>query len=177
MALPILQQERTDLEELMAKKQQEYDIEIDEKQAAIKAMEMKLSETQTYKELNAIDMTLKSHFIAKKFRDKACGKGAEPTYDDWLQLRALIDHTLPGFVPSIKSEFPQISSSELELCLLVRLRFRTDEIATLTHLSSSGVSKAKGRLLAKLFKTDIGGAKEFERRLLKIGRASCRERV
>ncbi len=163
-----LQQERTALEELMAKKQQEFDVEIDEKQAAIKAIEMKLSETQTYKELNAIDMALQSDAITKKFRDKACGKGAEPTYNDWLLLRALVDHTLPGFVPSIKKDYPQISSSDIELCLLVRLRFRTDEIATLSHLSSSGVSKAKGRLLTKIFKTDIGGAKEFERRLLKI---------
>ena len=163
-----LQQEKMALEELLAQKQNCYAVEIEEKRATIEALETKLKEDRTYQGFNAIDETIKSNEIVEKFKNIANGRGNAPTYSEWARLRTLIDSTLPDFVPFIKTHCPAVSESDIELCLLVRLGFRTDQIATLMHLTPSGVSKSKARLLQKIFHEDIGGAKEFEKMLLAI---------
>lgn len=163
-----LQQEKMALEELLAQNQNSYAVEIEEKRATIEALETKLKENRTYQEFNAIDETIKGDEIVEKFKNIANGRGNAPTYSEWARLRTLIDSTLPDFVPFIKTHCPAVSESDIELCLLVRLGFRTDQIATLMHLSPSGVSKSKARLLQKIFHEDIGGAKEFEKMLLAI---------
>jgi len=163
-----LQQEKMALEELLAQNQNSYAVEIEEKRATIEALENKLKEDRTYQGFNAIDETIKSDEIVEKFKNIANGRGNAPTYSEWARLRTLIDSVLPDFVPFIKTHCPAVSESDIELCLLVRLGFRTDQIATLMHLSPSGVSKSKARLLQKIFHEDIGGAKEFEKMLLAI---------
>ena len=163
-----LQQEKMALEELLAQNQNSYAVEIEEKRATIEALETKLKENRTYQEFNAIDETIKGDEIVEKFKNIANGRGNAPTYSEWAKLQTLIDSVLPHFVPFIKTHCPAVSESDIELCMLVRLGFRTDQIATLMHLTPSGVSKSKARLLQKIFHEDIGGAKEFEKRLLAI---------
>ena len=163
-----LLQEKMALEELLAQKQNSHAVEIEEKRATIEALETKLKENRTYQGFNAIDETIKSNEIVEKFKTIANGRGNAPTYSEWAKLQTLIDSVLPHFVPFIKTHCPAVSESDIELCMLVRLGFRTDQIATLMHLTPSGVSKSKARLLQKIFHEDIGGAKEFEKRLLAI---------
>ena len=163
-----LQQEKMNLEELLTRNQNDYTLEIEEKRATIEALEGKLKESRTYQELNAIDEAIKTDEIVQKFMTIASGKGEAPTLSEWARLRILINSTLPNFVPFIKTHCPSASEPDIELCLLVRLGFRTDQIAQLMHLTPSGVSKSKARLLQKVFHEDTGGAKEFEKRLFAI---------
>lgn len=161
-----LQQEKMTLEELLARNQNDHAIEIEEKRATIEALEAKLKETKTYKDCNAIDVALKSNETTIKFKKAACGECPSPTYADWAALRSMVDANIPGFVHTLILRNPLLSDTEIELCILVRLGFRTDQIAELVHLTSSGVSKSKARLLQKIFDETAGGAKEFERKLL-----------
>ena len=161
-----LQQEKMTLEELLARNQNDHAIEIEEKRATIEALEAKLKETKTYKDCNAIDVALKSNETTIKFKKAACGECSSPTYADWAALRSMVDANIPGFVHTLILRNPLLSDTEIELCMLVRLGFRTDQIAELVHLTSSGVSKSKARLLQKIFDETAGGAKEFERKLL-----------
>lgn len=163
-----IQQEKMALEDMLSKNHSEFVVEIEEKRLAIEALEAKLKESKTYKDINAIDRVLKSDKIVEKFEMLANGRGYAPTYSEWVKLRTLIDSAIPSFVPFIKAQNPLVSDTDIELCLLVRLGFRTDQIATLMHLSPSGVSKLKARLLYKIFHEKNGGAKEFEKRLLKM---------
>ena len=163
-----LQQEKMNLEELLTRNQNDYTLEIEEKRATIEALEGKLKESRTYQELNLIDEAIRGDEIVQKFMTIASGKGEAPTLSEWARLRILINSTLPNFVPFIKTHCPSASEPDIELCLLVRLGFRTDQIAELMHLTPSGVSKSKARLLQKVFHEDTGGAKEFEKRLFAI---------
>ena len=153
---------------MYSKNQSEFTVEIEEKQASIEALESKLKETRPYKDLMEIEKLLKEDEITRKLKCIAHGKGNRPSNDDWHTFENLFDNHLPRFLAQLMKIEPPISEPEMRICLLVKAGFKTDEIATLMDYTPSTISKYKARLLLKIFNEENGGAKEFEKRLLKM---------
>lgn len=165
-----LQQKKIELEELMTKNQNEYSVQIEEHQATILAMESKIEKqrnTRLYKDLTTIDHALKDADITAIFQKKSL-EGKRPTFEEWKKLKEMMNQVAPNFILSLEEWCPQISDMELDICILIRLHFCTNQIAELKNVDKTTVSKIKARLLPKLFKNTTGGAKEFERRILEM---------
>lgn len=82
---------------------------------------------------------------------------AQPRYltdADWDYLKQLVDRMYAGFTQRLSARFSPLTNAELQLCLLIRLRFTNAQIATLTAVSPSTVSQQKFRLKKRLLQAD-----------------------
>ena len=70
--------------------------------------------------------------------------------DDWEHLQQLADRVYTGFTARLATRFPQLTPADLQLCLLIRLRFANAQIAALTAVSPASVSQQKFRLKKRL---------------------------
>ena len=89
----------------------------------------------------------------------------EPKYlsdADYNHLQQLTDRVYDGFTTRLSERFPQLTPADLQLCLLMRLRFANAQIATFTAVSSASVSQQKFRLKKRLLQTDETLFKEGE---------------
>ena len=73
---------------------------------------------------------------------------------DWEYLKQLLDRMYAGFTRRLATRFRQLTASDLQLCMLIRLRFTNPQIATLTAVSASSVSQQKFRLKKRLQQAD-----------------------
>lgn len=76
------------------------------------------------------------------------------TEAQWEHLRQLTDKAYTGISERLTSRFPQLTPADLQLCLLIRLRFTNTQIATLTAVSPASVSQQKFRLKKRLIQAD-----------------------
>lgn len=167
-----IQQEKSDLEELMSKNDSQHSTEIEEKEMTIKAMDAELQKykkNKLYINIAAATAAINAAAIMKTFKKKAKGEGGAPSFDEWNELSQLVNEHLPHFIPALQERYPAISPAETEICLLVRLHFSNAQIATLLNRTESAVSKSKERLLEKIFPGTIGGAREFAQKLQVLG--------
>jgi hypothetical protein len=167
-----IQQEKSDLEELMSKNDNRHSTEIEEKEMTIKAMDAELQKykkNKLYINIAAATAAINAATIMKTFKKKAKGEGEAPSFDEWNELSQLVNEQLPHFIPALQERYPAISPAETEICLLVRLHFSNAQIATLLNRTESAVSKSKERLLEKVFPGVIGGAREFAQKLQVLG--------
>ena len=65
-------------------------------------------------------------------------------------LQEKVEEVGNEFVQQIKDNYPGLSSTELELCTLIRLRLSNKEIARIRNISSESARKARFRLKKKL---------------------------
>lgn len=72
----------------------------------------------------------------------------------WEHLRQLTDKVYMGVSDRLTFRFPQLTPADLQLCLLMRLRFTNAQIATLTAVSPASVSQQKFRLKKRLIQSD-----------------------
>lgn len=72
------------------------------------------------------------------------------TESEWSELALLIDATYSDFTGRILELSQRISTEELRICYLVKIGIPVKKIATLTNLTSSGVSQCRRRLYKKL---------------------------
>lgn len=73
---------------------------------------------------------------------------------DWEHLRQLTDQVYSGFISRLTGYFPLLTAADLQLCLLMRLRFTNIQMATLTAVSPASVSQQKFRLKRRLLQMD-----------------------
>lgn len=69
---------------------------------------------------------------------------------DWEEFRYRFEQIHPQFFTNLKKEYPEITSSELKLCALIRLNFNLKESAQLLGISPESVKTARYRLRKKL---------------------------
>lgn len=163
-----LQQEKSDLEELISRNDNQHSLEIEEKEMTIKALDAELQKyrkSKLYLDIAAATDALNAADIMKTFKEKAKGLGGVPTFEEWNELSQLVNEQLPHFIPELQERYPVISPIEIQLCLLIRLHFPNTQIATLLNRTESTVSKTKERLLEKIFPGVVGGAREFAQKL------------
>ena len=84
------------------------------------------------------------------------------TDGQWEHLHQLVDKVYEGFTRSLTENFPQLTSADLQLCQLIRLRFSNAQIATLIAVSPTSVSQQKFRLKKRLLQVDETLFKEGE---------------
>lgn len=76
------------------------------------------------------------------------------TDPQWDHLRQLADKVYDGFTRRLAGKFPLLTSADLQLCLLMRLRFTNMQMATLTAVSPASVSQQKFRLKKRMMQMD-----------------------
>lgn len=76
------------------------------------------------------------------------------TDEQWKYLQTLTDRVYEGFTTRLAERFPKLTPADLQLCLLIRLRFTNAQVATLTAVSPASVSQQKFRLKKRLLQMD-----------------------
>ena len=90
-------------------------------------------------------------------------RGQAATTDDWAQLQQLLRQKAPDFLARLNAA-ANLTPKELNICLLIRLRFIPSELSVLTATSPQTITNMRVRLLQKLFHAK-GGAREFDARM------------
>lgn len=68
---------------------------------------------------------------------------------EWEELHQLIDATYSNFTNRLIKLYPQISIEEIHICYLVKMQLSIKKIASIMHITSSGVSQCRRRLYKK----------------------------
>lgn len=90
-------------------------------------------------------------------------RGQPATEADWTALVDAYRQHSPQFLAML-SAISTLQPRELNVCLLVRLRFQPSEVAVLTAASPQSVTNLRVRLLQKVFHRK-GGARDFDEQL------------
>ena len=105
--------------------------------------------------------------IAKHFRDLAQKPANLPSSTDWKSMLDMISRELPSFQALLCDNQLNLRQEEMNICMLIRLRFKPKEICNLTGLSSQNVTNIRKRLLYKIYGDESGGSKDFDQRIMK----------
>ncbi len=79
---------------------------------------------------------------------------------EWFELRQLIDATYSDFTNRLIKLYPKISQEEIRICYLSKMDVPVKKIATIVHITSSGVSQCRRRLYKK-FTNEPANAENF----------------
>jgi len=69
---------------------------------------------------------------------------------DWDNFKMHFEQVHNDFFDVLKSKYPNLNSSDLKLCALLKLNLDTKEIASIMNISASSVKVARSRLRKKL---------------------------
>lgn len=69
---------------------------------------------------------------------------------DWAAFKSHFERAYPGFIFRLRKAFPELSSAEERLFLLLRLNFQRQEIAATLGISIDSVKKGRNRLRKRL---------------------------
>lgn len=72
------------------------------------------------------------------------------TEADWAQFRAQLESIYPGFFEHIQQRFGPLTSNEEKICAYLKVNLSSKEIASLTHVTTGAVEKARYRLRKKM---------------------------
>ncbi|MEZ4959038.1 MAG: tetratricopeptide repeat protein [Saprospiraceae bacterium] len=72
------------------------------------------------------------------------------TDTDWVHFRQQFEQSFPGFLNSLKKEYPRMTAAETRLFLLLKLDFDKIEIAETLGISPESVMRSRRRLSNKL---------------------------
>ena len=70
--------------------------------------------------------------------------------DTWNDFELYFNQTHPNFTKRLAERFPEISPSEIRLCIFLRMNMSSQSIADTLHISSNSVKTARARLRTKL---------------------------
>ena len=93
-------------------------------------------------------------------------KGLKLSENNWDNIHNLISEYFPGFYDFLLSHL-KIDSTEYRICLLLRLHFKTGEIANMLGVTPPYISKTSTEILGNLFEKK-GSSKELSKELGKI---------
>ena len=88
--------------------------------------------------------------LMRKLREKPKFLGAS----EWKKLEDITNRIYNRFTERIKSQYPHLTEVDIQLCILLKLRFTVSQIAILTATSPSSVSVQKNRLKKRLLQKD-----------------------
>ena len=117
----------------------------------------------------ALDYRLKNAEITHKLRKMAkSNPPLLPDFEDWKQLRALVEREIPDFPKIVNPDGHPLSDIEYDVCLLVRVHLMPIEIARLKKCAPSYVSNIRKSLLKRIFGKE-GTGDDFDDEIAKIG--------
>ena len=88
--------------------------------------------------------------LMRKLRENPKFLGAS----EWKKLEDITNRIYNHFTERIKSQYPHLTEVDIQLCILLKLRFTVSQIAILTATSPSSVSVQKNRLKKRLLQKD-----------------------
>ena len=88
--------------------------------------------------------------LMRKLREKPKFLGEA----EWKKLADITNRVYNRFTERIKSQYPHLTEVDIQLCILLKLRFTVSQIAILTATSPSSVSVQKNRLKKRLLQVD-----------------------
>ena len=88
--------------------------------------------------------------LMRKLREKPKFLGVA----EWKKLEDITNRVYNHFTTRLKSEFENLTEVDVQLCILLKLRFTVSQIAILTATSPSSVSVQKNRLKKRLLQKD-----------------------
>lgn len=83
------------------------------------------------------------------------------TDQDWNTFKQLFERSYPNYLHRLRSAFPDITSAEERLGLLLKMNLQRQEIATMLGVSDSTVKKGRARLRRRLALTEDQNLEEF----------------
>lgn len=89
-----------------------------------------------------------------------------PTFSDWQAVYPPVEDCFPEMARI--RQMPDISDFEYHICVLIKLGCEIQDIVFLTDTNNAHIATSRRRLLTKIFHTEEGGCKEFDRRLREI---------
>ena len=98
---------------------------------------------------------------------KNIAKGMQPSDAQLEEIRQIVETMLPGFIPKIKEQYPQINQTNLMFCIVAKLRFINSERAVIFDMSPQSVTNRCAFLYNKLT-GKRGGAVDFESEIQRI---------
>ncbi|ALJ05790.1 hypothetical protein APS56_11920 [Pseudalgibacter alginicilyticus] len=159
----------------------DLDIKIAEEAALKREIDIKISALTNYslsiahknKILSDVSRTLKNlksrngEFIKSKLEGLAKDIDLDlSNKDEWAELRSFFGQIHPDFFQNLKSKvLVELSSSELRLCMLLRLNLSSKEIASILHITPDSVRIARYRMRKKL---PIDSKSDLQAYLLKL---------
>ena len=88
--------------------------------------------------------------LMRKLREKPKFLGEA----EWKKLADITNRIYNRFTERIKLQYPHLTEVDIQLCILLKLRFTVSQIAILTATSPSSVSVQKNRLKKRLLQVD-----------------------
>lgn len=75
---------------------------------------------------------------------------AETKHEDWDKFMRIFEDVHPDFAQTLQQNYAKITTNDIRLAALMRMNFSNKEIASILHISTDGLKKARYRLRKKL---------------------------
>lgn len=157
--------------ELLRAKNDELKREVEEKNKELASVAMQVHHKDEF--LREIQQTLKESMsdlsteqvqkTLRKLTEKI--EGVTTGNKDWEKFEEQFNLLHSDFFKKLKADFPKLSMSEAKLCMLLKMKLTTKEIANQLNLSVRGVETRRYRLRKKLSTTKDFNLEEFLDRL------------
>lgn len=72
------------------------------------------------------------------------------TSDDWLEIELFLNDTVAGFMTSFRESFPGLKESEFQLCMLLKLDFKNQDLARFYGIRQESIKHKLLMLKSKL---------------------------
>ena len=151
---------------IIERKSRELNNEIERKECSIKELQDRVAQYEqklNFMDTAAIEDKIQSSSIKGKFMYFATHVTEHPTDGLWKELIRFAKTQLPQMYILLNKY--NVSNKDLRICILIRLKFKPGEIATIMDCRFPEVSLTRSRLLQKIYGID-GRASDFDRRLM-----------
>lgn len=81
----------------------------------------------------------------------------------WNEFLLLFSKIYPSFLEELKTQYPQLTQTELRICILIKLSLSLLEIANLLNITTESARKARYRIYKKM---ELSSDKELAEKLL-----------
>lgn len=69
---------------------------------------------------------------------------------DWLKFKEVFEKVHPDFFETIKQNFPELSKTEIRVCVFIKISMTNNEISKMLNISQTSVIKCRYRIRKKL---------------------------
>lgn len=100
-----------------------------------------------------LDALLEKNEVKESLRYKAIAELSNAvilTDEDWINFKKQFENVYEGFFVKLRDTYPDLSTGDIRLAALLKLRLSQDEISRMMGISVDGVKKAGSRLKKKL---------------------------
>ena len=114
-----------------------------------------------------LERSLLERDIVKELR-RLAAHAQTPTDLQWQALHATVSKHLPDFYKEVTKSQHHLTEKEVNVCILIKLRFIPTEIATLLDLTKQRISNIRRSINHKLFHEEVAKTLDSNIRRLKV---------